>query len=110
MWPDDRLVPFPDDRLEPDLAELADAFEAAGQRAAAANAPSRPFARDLRDRLTSAYPAAPAVVRPQVRRRRPVRSVPVPRSVPWYRSSVFSGLAAAAVVVLAVVTLGGDRG
>ena len=119
MWPDDRLVPFPDDRLDPDLAELGAALEAAGQRASASAAPSRAFARDLRSRLLATYGAVPAstpvatsttdIVRPRVtRRRRPVAATT--RRVPWYRSSVWTGLAAAAVVVLAVLTLGGDRG
>lgn len=58
MWPeDDRVIPFPAGKDDPELEALADALGAAGARADAATPPpSRSFADRLRADLLASYP------------------------------------------------------
>jgi hypothetical protein len=107
MWPDsgrvrEGLIPFPDGRIEPELAALADELASTGRRAAGREPVANVgFATDLRASLLATY-AAPAVAvgspRPTLVRRPHGPARPIPR---W------SVLALAAAVIMAVVALDG---
>ncbi len=126
MWPDDRsLIPFPDGRPEPELADLADELDRAGARAVGREpGPARPFAADLRASLLASYPAVASTgpdgdraaamsgtpvqpARPRISRRAPVAGPNRGLATPATWAPRWAVLAVAAAVIVAFVALDG---